>query len=226
MIRLQAKPGPNCQDMVWSLFITPRMKTAKFAAEVWKQSRPTLHRGVQGTQNIHNVVCLKSEKFWNTFGPQGLEKGWERVMSTDLRNPSAVKCPWQSKQPENNLWEKPNEEWQQLNEIRSIHLNNWWGEAACSTARRRQGNAITLRSDINLSPLQANFITQFSLSPRTATSGPWLHLYPQAHHPLTLRFEKQKYFGAVAIEKQGLEKWFKRNLTVNLNVYDIIYIHF
>lgn len=44
--------------------------------------------------------------------------------------------------------------------------------AACSVARRAHGNVITLGSDIILSPLQANFITQFGLSPRTATSGP------------------------------------------------------
>ena len=62
--------------------------------------------------------------------------------------------------------------------------------AVCSIAMRAQGSVIALRSDIILSPLQANFITQFRLSPRTATAGPRLHLYPQAHQPLTLRFGK------------------------------------
>jgi len=54
--------------------------------------------------------------------------------------------------------------------------DGWWGKkkkkAACSVVRRTHGNVITLGSDIIPSPLQANFITQFSLSPRTDTSGP------------------------------------------------------
>lgn len=132
-------------------------------------------------QDVHSAACLKSKGLCNTLSRQGLDKGWEHVVSRDPKNPPAVKCPSWSERPGYNSRWNPNQQGQKLNDKRNGHLNNWWmgaGGGACSVARRTHGNVITLASDIILSPLLANFITQFSLSPRTDTSGPWLHLCP------------------------------------------------
>lgn len=132
-------------------------------------------------KNLRNSEARLVPEVW--IGAESMQCPWTQripLPSHVLGNQSNQKSTWDQSQTSSDR-----------NLIKKEHASQeLMGNAASSEARRARGGVITLPADIILSPLQANFITQFSLSPRTATAGPWLHLYPQAPRPLTLRFGK------------------------------------
>jgi len=131
MIHLTAKPGPNWQETPWGPCLPhSERKLQSSAAQKYRSSWAPcpLPRGSGGEniRDVHSVTCLKSKKLWNTFSPQGLDKGWEHRVSSDPKNPPTMKCPSRSQGPQNNSQSKPNQQRQKLNDKRTGHLKNWW----------------------------------------------------------------------------------------------------